>query len=153
MGEFGHVAQSHHLAQLADVSFHRSAGVPVASGKGEGDLESLATASALAARHLGDEHHRLAPDGHALDAPGAFAASPHLLTVALRAHQHLIFDLQMNLHASLHMLGASILLPFAHSLGTMQQILAHHPTFAKQSLYASTSVMNPVFTSSGEAVF
>ena len=48
----------------------------------------------------------------------------------------------MNLHASLHMLGASILLPFAHSLGMMQQTLAHPPTFAKQSLYASTSVMN-----------
>jgi hypothetical protein len=65
----------------------------------------------------------------------------------------LIFDLQMKLHASLHMLGVSILLPFAHSVGMMQQTLAYPPTFSKQSLYASTSVMNPVFTSSGEGVF
>jgi hypothetical protein len=59
-----------------------------------------------------------------------------------RAHFSVELCNMIHLTPSPTILGASMLIPFAHSEGMIQRTLAYPPTFARQSLYASTFVMN-----------
>ena len=88
-------------------------------------LEAFATDTAFAFGHLHHQHHLLRADGQGVDPPLPFAAPPILVALAVRALDGLAFDGQMELHPTLNIFRAAILVALAHAKRVIQQTLAH----------------------------
>jgi hypothetical protein len=85
----------------------------------------VATLSALALGHLGDQEHRLEADGHGLQLAETPSFAADLPALAMGANQQVRLGQQEKPHTTVQVFGAPILVPFPDAKRMIQKTLTH----------------------------